>query len=309
MTDGKRKIEEREATEQREGSERRLECWVESFSKSSQRPYWTNTVTGESRWDRPTEPLSGQKKFRSRAWEERYSRTHSRVYWFDEESGESVWEKPSDLSTPESSIIEPLGFKHKEALLPVVSDAAVMSHIGKGRPWTERDLDKQLTWSEQEWTSDHDNPGRGYYWAILFETNAVGFVGFYRYKPEDPYVLRILLGKSAQGKGLGTRSVKEALMRLRALRPDLEFVDGAAHENNPGGAAVMIKAGFVSVGIGCIGRTPVKNFKYTLQPGLTEGSAGHQSTGANDGKMISSEVSKQVGINNNDECLSVDATN
>lgn len=217
------------------------------------------------------EDISQGKK--GRCWEERMSRTYKRAYWFDPESGESVWERPqesvsssssssSSSCSPSSMVIEPLSFKHRDALLSIVSDPSVMSHIGKGVPWTAKDLDKQLSWSEKEWGEDRDRDDRGFYWAIMLDGSCSGLVGFYKYKPTDPYVLRVLLGRAAQGKGLGTRAVKEALRQIHTFRPSLVSVDGAAHDNNRGGAAVMLKAGFVETGIGFIGKIPVKNFRF-----------------------------------------------
>jgi RimJ/RimL family protein N-acetyltransferase len=224
---------------------------------------------------------------KQRCWIERMSNTYKRVYWFDPESGDSVWERPQELdpestesvlerpqasasssssspstSSSAASVIEPLLLKHREALLPIVSDPLVMSHIGRGVPWTEKDLDKQLRWSEMEWGQDHDKDGRAFYWAIVLDGSCLGFIGFYKYKPTDPYVLRVLLGRAAQGKGLGSRALKEALHQVHTLRPSLASVDGAAHDNNPGGAAVMLKAGFVEMGKGLIGKIPVKNFRF-----------------------------------------------
>jgi hypothetical protein len=73
--------------------------WVEHYSNTYQRPYWRNTKTGETSWERkplPVQPstLTQVDKPTNNIWVKTLSKTRNKYYWFNPETKESVWENP-----------------------------------------------------------------------------------------------------------------------------------------------------------------------------------------------------------------------
>jgi hypothetical protein len=53
--------------------------WIEGFSKTHQRPYWSNTTTGKSVWEKPKEMLGGKKLRRKKSKRVRKTRKSRKI--------------------------------------------------------------------------------------------------------------------------------------------------------------------------------------------------------------------------------------
>ena len=165
--------------------------------------------------------------------------------------------------------LTPLTTQHEDDLSGVVADAKIMRHIGRGGVWSAAKLHNPLRESESEW-KDGSRGTRGYYWAIVVDNRTAGFVGFHRARVGVPYAMRIVVGPDYQGRGVGAAALLEALARFEIAEPGVR-ITGAAHADNRGGAAIMLKVGFRETGPGRIGNTPVRRFVWG---GVTGGNGG-----------------------------------
>lgn len=65
--------------------------WIEIMAPDG-RPYYHNTETGETTWDRPDK--------KPKKWTE-HKTPEGQVYYYNAQNGESVWEKPEDIDAEE----------------------------------------------------------------------------------------------------------------------------------------------------------------------------------------------------------------
>ena len=73
--------------------------WTEHKAQDG-RVYYYNSVTKESRWERPDD-FYGAKKAPSSVWAE-YKTNDGRTYYYNSVTKESRWEKPVEMLQPDS---------------------------------------------------------------------------------------------------------------------------------------------------------------------------------------------------------------
>ena len=170
--------------------------------------------------------------------------------------------------------------RHFDDLLPIVSKPEVMRFIMNGKTWTPDKLKEKLEMSDADWRGQVAPAHRGYFWAVRDGGRAVGLVGFFRRHENGPFEFRVFLDNTLQRRGLGSRATREALRRFAELVPATP-VEGAAHADNPGGAALMRKVGFTDAGPGTIGRHQVQKF-LCASPALAGKRPRSQAAGGSD---------------------------
>uniref|UniRef100_A0A1A7YWB1 WW domain binding protein 4 n=1 Tax=Iconisemion striatum TaxID=60296 RepID=A0A1A7YWB1_9TELE len=86
------------------------QVWVEGLTDDGH-TYYYNTITGESRWEKPADcqgeastsaPFEQPESSSGSAWMEAVS-PDGYTYYYNSETGESSWEKPADLPSDEAS--------------------------------------------------------------------------------------------------------------------------------------------------------------------------------------------------------------
>ena len=71
--------------------------WVSQIDEASGCPYYTNTVTGETTWDYPTELTVGSAESASGGnWVETYDESSGAYYYLNDVTGVSTWDKPAN---------------------------------------------------------------------------------------------------------------------------------------------------------------------------------------------------------------------
>ena len=99
--------------------------WVEHFSQSKQKKYWTNKSSGESTWKDPTcgNGAAAPSKSRDRApdaasaanaasssggdWQEHFSASKNKKFWKNSVTGESTWKDPH-VNPKEAALVSQL---------------------------------------------------------------------------------------------------------------------------------------------------------------------------------------------------------
>lgn len=149
--------------------------------------------------------------------------------------------------------ITPISTKHKEGLLPIVSNIDVMKYIKKGEIWNETKLIEFLKWGSHDMKKEPIK-NDSFYWTILNNKNKdiVGVIGIHKWKSiptklnkyKDEFYTTRFLNPDYQGKGIGTYVMALALEQFFTLRPDKKMVLSLSLTHNIPSHKSLMKIGF-----------------------------------------------------------------
>ena len=133
-------------------------------------------------------------------------------------------------------LLEPLSYKHIEALEKISRDADTMRHIGVGKVWTHADIRDKIDSNKQ----DSGRYKKYYHYALIdpLSKTLVGYAGLHpMLKTLDGLQLRVFIDKNAQGRGFGSQAITQL------VNMDIPYkIYGVTESDNSASKRMMEKA-------------------------------------------------------------------
>ena len=133
-------------------------------------------------------------------------------------------------------LLEPLSYKHIDALEKITRDIEIMRHIGAGKTWTCADIKDKI---------DHNKLDSGrykkyYHYALIdaVSQSVVGYAGLHpMLRDTSALQLRVFVGKHARGGGVGAQAITQL------LNMDIPYkIYGVTESTNAASKKMMEKA-------------------------------------------------------------------
>lgn len=158
------------------------------------------------------------------------------------------------------NVIRPIKFRDLNQLLMIVKDKSVMSNIGQGKIWSKEKLTNYIKTGEQDW-KENKNPREYVAFTIVDEEDTP--IGIVQWKlVDDQYMARIFLARDRQGKGVGTKALKQSIKYIQDHGLKHRSFIAEVHEHNQASEKALLKVGFKYKKMGQIGKHKVKIFEY-----------------------------------------------
>lgn len=132
-------------------------------------------------------------------------------------------------------LLEPLSYKHIDALEKISRDAETMRHIGVGKIWTRADIKDKIDSNKL----DSGRYKKYYHYAVIDPAtkSLVGYAGLHPMLNRDGLQLRVFIDKNAQGRGFGTQTVTQL------VNMDIPYtIYGVTERDNLASKSMMAKA-------------------------------------------------------------------